>query len=152
MSLCRDLVPRLLRHGLRLFGVPLSQRAGDRLDVACRTMEVPPSWLVASRVSGPTLIKNVRWIREHGARVECPDQALQLSQLAAVHAHWTAATEARDEGDTGRRVSAIAVESNPINLHLISERAHCSGKTGQLSRQRRPPSSAMIRWARSFHH
>ena len=95
--------------------------AGDRLDVACSTMEVPPSWLVASRVSGPTLIKNVRWIREHGARVECTDQALQLSQLAAVHAHWTAATEAQDEGDTGPRVSAIAVESNPINLHLVSE-------------------------------
>lgn len=95
--------------------------AGDRLDVACSIMEAPPSWLVASRVSGPTLIKNARWIREHGARVECPDQALQLSQLAAVHAHWTAATEAQEESETGARISAIAVESNPINLHLISE-------------------------------
>ena len=65
-----------------------------------------------SRVSGPTLIRNAKWCREHGARVECPDQQLQLAQLAAVHAHWTATVEAPTEAETGPRISAIAVESN----------------------------------------
>ena len=32
--------------------------AADRLDVACSTCAAPPSWLMVSRVSGPTLIKN----------------------------------------------------------------------------------------------
>ena len=97
--------------------------AADRLDVACSTCAVPPSWLVISRVSGPTLIKNARWCREHLARVESPDQALHLSQLASIHAHWTAEMEAQNEEGTGPRISAIAVESNPNNLHLISESA-----------------------------
>eukprot|EP00434_Breviolum_minutum_P034619 symbB.v1.2.030648.t1/scaffold3477.1/size55879/5 len=97
--------------------------AADRLDVACSTCAVPPSWLVVSRVSGPTLIKNARWCREHLARVESPDQALHLSQLASIHAHWTAEMEAQNEEGTGPRISAIAVESNPNNLHLISESA-----------------------------
>ena len=95
--------------------------AGDRLDIAASSVQVPPSWLVVSRVSGPTLIRNAKWCREHGARVECPDQQLQMSQLAAIHAHWTAATEAPTERETGPRVSAIAVESNPINVHLVCE-------------------------------
>ena len=95
--------------------------AADRLDVACSTCAAPPSWLLVSRVSGPTLIKNARWCRDHLARVESPDQALQLSQLASVHAHWTAEMEAQIEEETGPRISAIAVESNPNNLHLISE-------------------------------
>ena len=95
--------------------------AADRLDVACSTCAAPPSWLVVSRVSGPTLIKNARWCRDHLARVESPDQALQLSQLASGHAHWTAEMEAQIEEETGPRISAIAVESNPNNLHLISE-------------------------------
>jgi len=54
------------------------------------------------------------------ARIEGPDQALQLSQLASIHAHWTAEMERRSEEDTEPRISAIAVESNPNNLHLIS--------------------------------
>ena len=95
--------------------------AADRLDVACSTCAAPPSWLIVSRVSGPTLIKNASWCRNHMARIEGPDQALQLSQLASIHAHWTAEMECRSEEDTGPRISAIAVESNPNNLHLISE-------------------------------
>ena len=95
--------------------------ASDRLDIAASSVQVPPSWLVASRVSGPVLIRNAKWCREHGARVECPDQQLQKSQLAAIHAHWTAATEAPTERETGPRVSAIAVESKPINVHLVCE-------------------------------
>lgn len=95
--------------------------AADRLDVACSTCAAPPSWLIVSRVSGPTLIKNARWCRDHMARVESPDQALQLSQLASVHAHWTAEMEVQHEDGTGPRISAVAVESNPNNLHLVSE-------------------------------
>ena len=95
--------------------------AAHRLDVACSTCAAPPSWLIVSRVSGPTLIKNAQWCRNHAARIEGPDQTLQLSQLASVHAHWTAEMEARSEDDTGPRISAIAVESSPNNLHLISE-------------------------------
>ena len=95
--------------------------ASDRLDVACNTASIPSSWLVISRVSGPTLIRNAKWCREHGPRVEGPDQALQFSQLAAIHAHWTAQVEATSIDDTGPRISGIAVESNPINMHLVCE-------------------------------
>ena len=49
--------------------------AGDRLDVAASTCSVPPSWLVVSRVSGPTLIRNANWCRSKYARIESPDQA-----------------------------------------------------------------------------
>ena len=93
----------------------------DRLDVRCSVCEVPPSWLVVSRVSGPTLIQNARWCRDHFARVESPDQALQMSQLASIHAHWTASTEAPTEDQTGPRISAVSVGSNPANVHLICE-------------------------------
>ena len=67
------------------------------------------------------MIRSASWGREHGARVESPDQALQFAQLAAIHAHWTAKTEATTEEDSGPRVSAIAVESNALNLHLVCE-------------------------------
>ena len=93
----------------------------DRLNVACSTCSVPPTWLVVSRVSGPTLIKNAAWCRDHYARIESPDQILHLSQLASVHAHWTVSVEAAEEEETGPRISAVAVESNPKNMHLISE-------------------------------
>ena len=53
--------------------------------------------------------------------MEGPDQALQFSQLAAIHAHWTTKIEASSIDDTGPRVSAIAVESNPVNVHLVCE-------------------------------
>lgn len=46
--------------------------AQDRLNVACGTLAVPATWLVVSRVSGPTLVKNARWCRDHYARVEGP--------------------------------------------------------------------------------
>ena len=32
--------------------------AQDTLNVACGTLAVPATWLVVSRVSGPTLVKN----------------------------------------------------------------------------------------------
>ena len=59
------------------------------------------------------------WCRSKYARVESPDQALQLAQLASIHAHWTVNVEAAREEDTGPIVSAVAVESNAANLHLI---------------------------------
>ena len=95
--------------------------AGDRIDVAASSASIPPTWLVVSRVSGPTLIRNAHWCREHHARIEGPDQTLQLSQLAMVHAHWTAAIEARTQDETGPRISAIAVESHDSNVHLTCE-------------------------------
>ena len=42
-------------------------------------------------------------------------------QLASVHAHWTVSVEAAEEEETGPRISAVAVESNPKNMHLIAE-------------------------------
>lgn len=59
--------------------------------------------------------------RDHYARVEAPDQALQMNQLAAIHAHWTASTKAPTEEETGPRISAVAVESNAANFHLVCE-------------------------------
>ena len=95
--------------------------SGDKLDVACSQAVVPSTWLVVSRVSGPTLIKNAHWCRDHHARIEGPDQTLQLSQLAGVHAHWTATIEAGALEETGPRISAVAVESHPANVHLTCE-------------------------------
>jgi len=95
--------------------------AGDKLDVACSQLNVPATWLTLSRVSGPTLIQNARWCRERNARVEGPDQTMQMSQLAGIHAHWTAATEALSLAETGPRVGAVAVDTHHTNLHLTCE-------------------------------
>eukprot|EP00435_Cladocopium_sp_Y103_P068743 s1247_g32.t1 len=95
--------------------------SGDKIDVSCSQVVVPSTWLVVSRVSGPTLVRNARWCREHHARIDGPDQTLQLSQLAGVHAHWIATIEAGALEETGPRVSAVAVESHPANLHLTCE-------------------------------
>jgi hypothetical protein len=46
---------------------------------------------------------------------------MQMSQLAGIHAHWTAATEATGIEDTGPRIGAVAVESHPSNVHLTCE-------------------------------
>ena len=94
---------------------------GDRLDVACSTCSVPPSWLVVSRVPGPIMSRTTQWVRDRSARVESPDQVLQISQLASIHAHWTANVEAEAETDTGPRISAVGVNSNEANIHLICE-------------------------------
>ena len=95
--------------------------AGDSVDVSCSQIVVPSSWLVVSRVSGPLLIKNARWCREHFARIEGPDQTMQLSQLAGVYAHWTAAVEASSIDETGPRIGEVAVNTHPANLHLTCE-------------------------------
>ena len=95
--------------------------AQDRLNVACGTLAVPATWLVVSRVSGPTLVKNARWCRDHYARVEGPDQVMQLSQIAGIHAHWTAGVIADSIEDTGPRIGAVDVSSHADNLHLTCE-------------------------------
>ena len=95
--------------------------AGDKLEVACSSVTVPSTWLVVSRFSGPTLIRNAEWCRRHMARIEGPDQVMQLSQLAGIHAHWTAAIEAKEIRDVGPRVGAIAVDSHEQNFHLTCE-------------------------------
>ncbi|CAL1144627.1 unnamed protein product [Cladocopium goreaui] len=64
--------------------------AGDDVDLACSQITVPSTWLTLSRVSGPTLVQNAKWCRDRHARVEGPDQTMQMSQLAGIHAHWTA--------------------------------------------------------------
>ena len=88
---------------------------------ACGTLAVPATWLVVSRVSGPTLVKNARWCRDHYARVEGPDQVMQLSQIAGIHAHWTAGVTADSIEDTGPRIGAVDVSSHVDNLHLTCE-------------------------------
>ena len=95
--------------------------AFDKIDVACSQMVVPPSWLVVSRVSGPTMSRETTWCRERGSRVEGPDQVMQLAQLASIHAHWTAGVEAADLSETGPRVGAIEVASHVDNVHLTCE-------------------------------
>ena len=95
--------------------------AADRLDVSCSTLAVPSTWLVVSRVSGPTLIRNAKWCREHFGRIEGPDQVMQLSQLAGIHAHWTATVEASSIEETGPRIGSVSVPSNQSNLHLTCE-------------------------------
>eukprot|EP00435_Cladocopium_sp_Y103_P022038 s935_g5.t1 len=96
----------------------------DSLFVPSCLVTVFQGWRVVAtsfEVGGPTLIKNARWCREHHARVESPDQTMQLSQLAGIHAHWTASIEATSLEDTGPRVSAVAVDSHPANYHLTCE-------------------------------
>ena len=89
--------------------------AGDSVDVSCSQIVVPSSWLVVSRVSGPTLVKNAHWCRQHFTRIEGPDQTMQLSQ------HWTAAVEAASIEDTGPRIGEVAVTTHAANLHLTCE-------------------------------
>ena len=55
------------------------------------------------------------------ASVEGPDQTLQLSRLAGIHAHWTASIAAESVDDIGPRVSAVEVDSHPANYHLTCE-------------------------------
>ena len=96
--------------------------AQDRLDVGCSTTAVPASWMVVSRVSGPTLVKNARWCRENYARVEGPDQTMQMVQLAGIHArHWTSGVTASSIDECGARIGAVEVGSHPDNLHLTCE-------------------------------
>ena len=95
--------------------------AADRLDVSCSTLAVPSTWLVVSRVSGPTLIRNAKWCREKYGRIEGPDQVMQLSQLAGIHAHWTATVEASSIEETGPRIGSVSVPSHQSNLHLTCE-------------------------------
>ena len=77
--------------------------------------------MVISSVPGTVLVQNAHWCRDRGARIEGPDQALQLRQLAGIHAHWTATTEASSLDETGPRVGAVAVESHAANVHLTCE-------------------------------
>ena len=95
--------------------------AHDGIDVACSQMMVPSTWLVVSRVTGRTMVDNAKWCRKNYARVEGPDQNMQLSQLAGVHAHWTAEIEARSVEDTGPRIGAVEVGSHEANVHLTCE-------------------------------
>ena len=93
----------------------------DRLDMSCSTIAVPSSWLVVSRCSGPTLVRNARWCREHYARVESPDQTMQMGQIAGIHAHWTSGVTAQSPEETGARIGAVDVSSHQENLHLTCE-------------------------------
>ena len=95
--------------------------AQDRLDVSCSTIAVPSSWMVVSRVSGPTLVKNARWCRENFARIESPDQTMQMAQIAGIHAHWTSEMTAASIEETGARIGAVDVGSHSDNLHLTCE-------------------------------
>ena len=94
---------------------------GDKINVACSQMSVPPTYMVVSRVSGVMLVNNADWCRHRKARIEGPDQIMQMSQLAGIHAHWTSAIEAASVEDTGPRIGAIEVGSHPQNLHLTCE-------------------------------
>ena len=67
------------------------------------------------------LQRTLQSYRQHKGYSTTRTRMLQLGQLAAVHAHWTATVEAPSEAEAGPRISAIAVESNPANVHLVCE-------------------------------
>ena len=116
-----DQLARLVRRRRRSFrdAILVSQRSTG----CCLQYGLYPVFLAGDQPCvRTTLIRNAKWCRDHGTRVEGPDQALQFSQLAAIHAHWTAQVEATSIDDTGPRISGIAVEPNPINMHLVCER------------------------------
>jgi len=46
---------------------------------------------------------------------------MQMSQLAGIHAHWTAATEAQSVEEVGPRIGAVGVETHASNFHLTCE-------------------------------
>ena len=95
--------------------------AQDKLDVACSQMVCPSTWMVCSGVPGQVLVSNAAWCRKNHARVEGPDQVLQLSQLAGIHSHWTASIEGGSADDVGPRVGAVVCDSNASNMHLTCE-------------------------------
>ena len=72
-------------------------------------------------MSGPTLVKNARWCRENFARIESPDQTMQMAQIAGIHAHWTSEMTAASIEETGARIGAVDVGSHSDNLHLTCE-------------------------------
>ena len=60
----------------------------SRLTVGTHKISVPPSWIVVGHVSGPANAALVRTARDHGCRVEAPDQSMQFSELTELHATW----------------------------------------------------------------
>ena len=60
----------------------------NNLAVACNRMNVPPSWIVLSNISGPACATIIQEARNSGAVAQSPDQHLQLGQLSAIHASW----------------------------------------------------------------
>ena len=77
--------------------------AADCLDVACSTCAAPPSWLIVSRVSGPTLIKDA------GA-----ESGIAAAFAVGFDPCWL-------DGRDGVPLGGGPVESNPSNLRLITD-------------------------------
>merc|ERR1711951_30461 len=62
--------------------------ATNKIDCRCPRMSAPPTWLVASHISGPALLNAIKSIRDQGGRIEGPQQVVHFSQLAEIHRSW----------------------------------------------------------------
>ena len=130
-GLCGDDLPGLARGGGRLGGRRSDLRMFRRWHVALDFPHCHVECRFVATASPDSLGADADRLElrflSAGDRLDIAASSVQVGAYshekcqAAIHAQWTAATEAPTERETGPRVSAIAVESNPINVHLVCE-------------------------------
>ena len=93
----------------------------NNLAVACNRMQVPPSWIVLSNISGPACATIIQEARNSGAVAQSPDQHLQFGQLSAIHASWFPnSTALPNEGPSEPLVRKVRVHGDDRqNKHVI---------------------------------
>ena len=96
--------------------------ATNKIDCRSPRISVPPTWLVASHISGPGLLSAINSIRAQGGRIEGPQQVVHFSQLAEIHRSWFENSMASPVEDVVPLVVAVPTE-DPENLHwMLSSR------------------------------
>ena len=94
----------------------------NSMSVAANRMNVPPTWIVLSNISGPACATIIQEGRNSGAICQSPDQAMQFGQLAALHSSWfPGSTAQRDDADRppeARSVRTLGGDDRQ-NLHVI---------------------------------
>ena len=93
-----------------------------RLEAGSSRLVVPSTWFVCSHISGVGLNNLLTEGRKIGGHVEAPDQAMQYSQLAALHDPWFRGSvgdgPAHAQMPTVRR-SVVRTPASPANVHVV---------------------------------
>ena len=94
----------------------------NSMSVAANRLNVPPTWVVLSNISGPTCAQIIQSGRLSGAACQAPDQAMQFGQLAALHGAWFPdSTSKKDELERppeSRTVRTLGGDDSQ-NIHVI---------------------------------
>ena len=92
--------------------------ATNKIDCRSPRISVPPTWLVASHISGPALLNAIKSIRDQGGRIEGPQQVVHFSQLAEIHRSWFENSVAPSTEEVTPVVTAVPTD-DPENLHWM---------------------------------